>query len=1094
MIITNIVTINSEDDGWGEDTPVVLEVNDGWGEDTPVVLEVNDGWADNSAIIVEPIEHPKRNISELPTDIYISFDTEFCQKNLRQQLLCITAYIKHFDSQIYIDNSELHNEFNLIQEIINKCGFTTNTVKRRKALELINKYWKAGFSKKQPKDLKLLKTFPGLSEQINNLGLNLSELDLYLDKKKEVKMKFKRFNVYLVSFYSFADLFKVFGINIADWLWTEEARLQQFRTIKVMGNVRFSLFIDGIPCDFNINLFDTRYVFPPIPANLDNQLRVYGIGNKVSISDKIKEIYSDVVTEQWCKENMDVVKEKYFDVFQEYALHDAKVTWLLFERLNLQFEQVAKILKLENPMKLGETCGSNIQQILLNLIYKEFNADKDKIKIIDEIISKGTAKHLSKIRGNDFGVMPFLVVGGLLFTRTVEHPVIKGRLLDLDESSCYATVLSSMKLYLGQPRVHTFLNNRPTLKDRYAQIKALKIPKDAWYIVVCGKLRVATNTLIFSDLRFKDGFLQNDYKSFSFDDFVDEEKETVSLYDASKLSEPSSHSKILSKEVWMGKITEATLTALSDLPPKQFEEFLNLEVACEIYYDPSLYTNSLEEYIELVEKLPDDKYQVTDIPTDNLGKMAKWVATKSNAILVFDISKHYQEIKKIRGQYKAAKDPIQEIFKLTLNATFGITASLVLKINNPVAANWITSCARAAAWRMTNALNGFAPITDGTGLNLNTVPFGLTFKEILAKYPNYLSKYESSISNEFDNSWNATHESDFNDIYINHLKAFLGKSDWLVELFGYALKDEKGRFDFTNYCNTGAGNYVKSADWGDKQKTRSYQSFPALTDWFKLVCDNEYTQHFIYVERELLQLASGSEDAMRIVKDADNVFHRSKRIVKMTSDLAQTISESGICHPMGFSKNIIKLMKLISPSQFMCQDKEQFQVLDRLYQKAKCISKDILPRDWKKLDKEYLQNFYGMDSHNTIYPVEIRNYDYSAFNFKSPIGLGFEVLIFGNRDFKTIQDIRVKIQKLLNEYKVGKDNRFKLDTYLNWSRTVKNLTSSKYLIHLLAATQIIKLNFEIDYITTLTNSNNQPTYRIVSSLDLTNLKHEKDKI
>jgi len=544
----------------------------------------------------------------------------------------------------------------------------------------------------------------------------------------------------------------------------------------------------------------------------------------------------------------------------------------------------------------------------------------------------------------------------------------------------------------------------------------------------------------------------------------------------------------------MGKVTEATITALSDLPSEQFEEFLNLEVACEIYYDPALYTYSLEEYTELVEKLPDDKFQVTDIPTDNLGKMAKWVPTKSNAVLVFDIGKHYQEIKKIRGQYKAAKDPIQEIFKLTLNSTYGIMASLVLKINNPVAANWITSCARAAAWRMTNALNGFAPITDGTGLNLNTVPFGQTFEEILTKYPNYLCEYEPSIANDFDNSWNATHENDFNDIYLNHLKAFLGKSDWLVEMFGYALKDEKGQFDFTSYYNTGAGNYVKSSDWGDKQKTRSYQAFPAFTDWFKYICDNEYTQHLIYVERELLQLASGSEDAMRIVKDADDVFHRNKKIVKMTPELAETIAESGICHPMGFSKNIIKLMKLISPSQFMCQDKEQFQVLDRLYQKAKCVSKDILPRDWKKLDKQYLESFYSIDSHNTIYPVKIRDYDYSAFNFKSPIGLGFEVLIFGNSKLKTIKDVRVKIQKLLNEYKLDKDNRFRLDNQLLWKDCLKNLHNSKYLVHLLAATQIIKLNFEMDYIATLANSTDQPTYRVVSSLDLTNLKHEKEKI
>jgi hypothetical protein len=1123
-------------DGFDDDgSPVIIcnpsanstNILDGFDDDySPVII--SDPSADstnpldnNSSVISDIINNPSDdspeflpNLDDLPEEIFIAFDTEFYQKDLKSGLLCITCYLPQFDKEIYIDSSECHENFNLIEVVLEKLGYQTSQVYRRKVLEEINKYWRVAFPNQSEKDLKTLKTYGDLPDKIAKYGLKLNDLDLYLSKSKgksrQVKIKFKRFKIKLISFYGFADLFKVFGQCVSDWLWTEEARLQQFRTIKIMGQVRSSCFIssnlNSIPCDFNIELFDTRYVFPPIPASLDNQLIVYGIVNKISINEKIKELYGDVVTEQWCKENMDIVKARYFDIFTQYALHDAKVTWLLHEKLTLQFKQVAEILELQSEMSLGETCGSNIQKILLNLIYKEFNANKDDIKLIDEVISKGTAKYLSKIRGNDFGVMPFLTTGGLLFSRTVNHSVIKGNLLDLDESSCYATVLSSMRLYLGQPRVHTFLNNHPTLKERYEQIKALGIPKDAWYLIVNGRLNKATNTLIYSDLRFKEGFLQNDYKSFSFDDFVNEEKETLTLYDSGKITEPSSHSKILTKEIWMGKVTEATITALSDLPSDWFEEFLNLEVACEIYYDPSLMTYSLAEYKNLVNKLPDDKFQVTDIPTDNLGKMAKWIPTKSNAVLVFDIGKHYQEIKKIRAQYKTAKDPIQEIFKLTLNSTYGIMASLVLKINNPVAANWITSCARAAAWRMTYALNGGAPITDGTMLNNDTVPYGLTFKEIITKYPNYLTEYESSITNNFPKEWKPTHENDFNKIYLEHLQAFIEKSDWLVEMFDYALKGEKNPktdekteyFTFDTYYNTGAGNYVKKGFWGNKQKTRSYQVIPKLsehlTDWFKTICEKEYKQHFIYVERELLQLASGSEDAMRIVKDADDVHHRNKKIVKMTPELAETIAESGISHPMGISKNIVKLMKLISPSQFMCQDKEQFQVLDRLYQKVKSISKNIVPKDWKYLDKNYLKEFYGMDSRGTIYPVEIRNYDYSAFNFKSPIGLGFEILIFGNRELKTIQDVRSRIQYFLNEYKLAKNGQFQLDAYLNWARTLKNLTDHKYLIHLLAATQIIKLNFEIDYISTLVNSTDQPTYRVVSSLDLTNLKHEKEKI
>lgn len=82
-------------------------------------------------------------------------------------------------------------------------------------------------------------------------------------------------------------------------------------------------------------------------------------------------------------------------------------------------------------------------------------------------------------------------------------------------------------------------------------------------------------------------------------------------------------------------------------------------------------------------------------------------------------------------------------------------------------------------------------------------------------------------------------------------------------------------------------------------------------------------------------------------------------------------------------------MKLISPSQFNCQDVEQFKVLSRLYQKLTSISKDILSkRDWSKnLDKKLLEYFVGYDSQGKEYPIEFLSYDYASFNLKSPYSM-----------------------------------------------------------------------------------------------------------
>lgn len=1051
----------------------------------------------------ESITEP--SLESLPEKINITVDTEYVQKD-SMSVLCATGYVPHCDKKLYFDESEFTPNWSIVQATLQQLGFKIDFVNRRKAQDILTKYWRRYFPNGTKKDIDQLKQNKILQVECENCNIDIQNCEVYLNKRGDIKLGFKRYKVDITGFFIFADLFKIFGRE-KGYLFSEEAKLQQFRTIKILGKIRETFAVNGIPCDFQISVFDCRYVFPPIPASLDNQLKVFKIeGNKTKISEEIKKRYKNDVTEQWCKENMDIVKKRYPDIFREYAVNDAVLTWKLYKKLNELLSQVCELLDIPTEITLGETCGGNIQKILLGLIYKHFGAsDKEEIEHLDSIIQKGTAKHLSQIRGNDYGVIPFLTTGGLLFTRCVEHSVITGKHIDLDESSCYATSLTNMNLYLGQPRVNTFFSVKPKLRDRIRDAEFMGVPIDGIYWHVSGKFKKAINTLVPSDLRFKDeSTIADNYQAYSFSDVVNDLKETINLYDVGKLSEPSSYSKILPKEIHFGKITHATLTALKDLPEEWFKEYLDLDVLAETYYDPNLICENLEEHRNLVESLPDDKFQVTDIPEANLGKSAKWIATKSNASLKFPIGEYYRKIKDLRAKYKSDGDPIQEIFKLIINSTYGILASLVLKVNNPVAANWITSCARAAAWRMTNALNGFAPITDGTGASLEHIPFGQKFKDILKTNPEYLLKFDPSIVNNFDKNWMPENEKSFNDIFVNHLEEFIGRSDWLTQMYKYELKDEKDdskvkHYIYNKHYNTGAGNYVKCGSWGNKQKTRSYQSFPKFTEWYKSVCEGEYTKHLIYVEKEVIKLSQGSEDALRILKDADNLANRQppKKSVKMTYELAVEIAQEGVAHPMGFSKESVKLMKLISPSQFNCQDVEQFKVLNRLYQKITSISKDILPKqDWsKKLDKQLLESFVGYDSQDKGYPIEVLNYDYASFNLKSPIGIGFEVLIFGNRELKTIQQVRKRINDELEEYKLSGDkNQFKLDAYLNMSRTITNLKSCEYITHLLAATQILKLNLEIKYRSVLCASQLQPTLRNVTFSDLTYLKSENEKI
>lgn len=64
---------------------------------------------------------------------------------------------------------------------------------------------------------------------------------------------------------------------------------------------------------------------------------------------------------------------------------------------------------------------------------------------------------------------------------------------------------------------------------------------------------------------------------------------------------------------------------------------------------------------------------------------------------------------------------------------------------------------------------------------------------------------------------------------------------------------------------------------------------------------------------------------------------------------------------------------------------------------------------------------------------------------------------------------------------------------MHWNRVKENLESNIYLRHFLAAVQIAKLNYEIDYRNTLANSVADPMSRVQFLGDITTLQYEKTK-
>ncbi|MEO0967066.1 MAG: hypothetical protein AAFX80_01710, partial [Cyanobacteria bacterium J06639_18] len=282
-------------------------------------------------------------VEKLPQKLTLYTDSEFNQRLSGMLSLSIPVFCPELDDIYCVDMSEFSKEFDLISYILKAKGYRIGKIKKRELEDELNKLWKKkgykSFTKKSKDSFtqdKLVKN------EFTKLGLSIDKCEIeYSKKSKKLYISFKRIEVNFQFFFAYADLFRVFGRD-CQIIWYERAKLTQFRTIKVMGKVKLTRLVDGVPTDFNITIFDNRYCFPPRKGSLDGQSQTFGVEkyldelakttsndeiknliarfkSKVKISELIESKFGDIVTEQWCKENMDIVRKKYPKIFEEYS-------------------------------------------------------------------------------------------------------------------------------------------------------------------------------------------------------------------------------------------------------------------------------------------------------------------------------------------------------------------------------------------------------------------------------------------------------------------------------------------------------------------------------------------------------------------------------------------------------------------------------------------------------------------------------------------------------------------------------------------------------------------------------------------------------
>ncbi|HZH38599.1 MAG TPA: hypothetical protein VEX17_00855, partial [Bacillales bacterium] len=816
----------------------------------------------------------------------------------------------------------------------------------------------------------------------------------------------------------------------------------------------------------------------PRQKGLDNQAKIFGVKSR-KIDIKTDDIAVKLgIKKDEIMENMSLLRENSIDEFINYLSVDLFTTHGLDETQRELLHLLRSNFDLDD-VEISDTTGANVSKFIVNLISKNFNQSSDSKEYkLNESIIKNQMKltkidNLQEIELNDFGYQPFLTVGGLLFSRMSEYPYLQGNFGDLDQQSCYATAMSNLKIYLGEPKVVTFkYKNKPKLRDVAAFVKQKNIPNDGWFVRVSGNFEKVFNTLILSDLRFIPKKLKNpEIIPFNTDIQssvmiasnpsrygINDNKKVLGGFNNDKIGKKLAVSTLLLKEVKFGFVNFDILEAIELLPSEWMQEYLDLDVNALVYFAPELIVNTLDELEAKRASLPDEPIlQKFDFDKEVNSHTSQ--NYKNNVALRFDIGAIWTELKDNRNKYKKEKNPVQEVLKLFQNSGYGVLACLYLATNNLMASNQITAQARVGASMMANSLNGFAPITDGTGYSWDNIPINQTFKDILKVNPEYLFKYDINIKSgltipekrqEWINNEFKKHMSKFYQVDINH---------HLIQKFDYELKTEKFKTKkgelietdfFTIYINSNAGNYIKGINECsimlneieydfihqiDYLKARSYYANDDLIQWYSKSLIDGYKVPTIYSENSILKFGDGTQKAIQYLKEVEKIVH-----------------------PMGFSLKVFKMMKLISRSQFLFLNETQLRNFETNESKLAEISKLFSSK-----------KFWDEFKHDE----KIEGENYYEFSKTHSTGIGFELLALMNKYKGSIKSIRQLIQgKILEGCK-------DFNAGLNIDRTIDKVLNDD-IKEILATVIMLKKNEDIKLKNTLLNSLNEPTLLVIS--------------
>ena len=615
--------------------------------------------------------------------------------------------------------------------------------------------------------------------------------------------KLPTIRVHMIGHFLPADLGRVFGAEFSKSLFQPDQRGSQPLTLQdrklltiTHPQQRFAAptveFIDS-PEGFYRVVLETRDTRLPFgSASLERHCQTFlGFGKCAALSDNEK------------GNMLETFLARPSDAFG-YAIVDSVNTLLLHEQMKEKHERVYRSFGFHDDIpKFQPTMGSRVSRFLLETLKRQCEQSHilSRSRNLKRLLRQGGRGLFNDDpRASRYGSQTGGTHGGLLFSRspTCFCHKAQGQLRDIDMSGCYPRIISEQNLYCGRPVIHEPGDNRLSLKDAVGFAEANAAP-DAWMIRTTGDLPTGLNSLILSTL---------------------DARTTETLRRRIPIRDPNKQStKLFSARVESGIVTQATWSVIQALPEPLRSEYHALTAETIILYPRILVATTAAEYDQLA-----GRFQHENLGFDShmdFGGLRKIDVTRLDDAYVAlrfpikDLARRFVDLRQDAKDKFGKGSGLERAWKEQANTMYGVLASKHLSTQNFLAANIITSTARANAWVISLALNGIQVITDGASYRRDQIP-ACTFGECLCRCPDYpLRRPEADEIPFLDPSEVPEENSAFTLWFQARAKWFFEDTheDFAklvsIPILEHKLTGTTGSAAFDALMCDGAGNYVK---------------------------------------------------------------------------------------------------------------------------------------------------------------------------------------------------------------------------------------------------------------------------------------------